>query len=135
MKKNGLLHPQLAKVVASMGHGDMLVICDAGLPIPNGVERIDLAFDAGKPSFADVFEAVLKELQVEGVVLAKEIKESSESSVIHDSIRRSLSEDVSHVEYVAHSDFKTKTLLAKAVVRTGELTPYANVILSSGVTF
>jgi D-ribose pyranase len=39
------------------------------------------------------------------------------------------------VEFVSHSDFKTRTASARAVVRTGEFAPYANVILVSGVVF
>ena len=43
MKKNGILNPQLNRVISEMGHRDMLIIADAGLPIPKEVERIDLA--------------------------------------------------------------------------------------------
>ena len=72
MKDRGILHPRLARVIASMGHGDALCITDAGLPIPTGVLRIDLAFAPGQPPFLDVLDAVLLELRVERYTMAKE---------------------------------------------------------------
>ena len=51
MKKSGILHPELARVIASLGHGDGLCIADAGLPVPAGVLRIDLALGPGLPPF------------------------------------------------------------------------------------
>ncbi len=39
------------------------------------------------------------------------------------------------VEFVSHETFKKFTLESKAIVRTGECSPYANVILYSGVPF
>ena len=65
MKRGGLLNPELARAVASLGHGDLIVLADAGLPTPRAVERIDLAFAPGKPSLLDVLEAVLAEMEVE----------------------------------------------------------------------
>ncbi len=43
MKRTALLHAELSHAIASLGHGDMLVIGDVGLPIPPGPRRIDLA--------------------------------------------------------------------------------------------
>src|SRR2546427_5954301 len=77
MKRGTLLHPELSRVIARLGHGDALVIADAGLPIPAGVERIDLAFAPGKPAFMDVLEAVLAVVEVERAVLAQEGKSGS----------------------------------------------------------
>jgi len=65
MKKGGILNPQLNRVISEMGHWDMLIIADAGLPIPKEVERIDLTLKSGIPSFAEVLPAVLSELEVE----------------------------------------------------------------------
>ena len=77
MKRGTLLHPELSRVIARLGHGDALVIADAGLPIPPGVERIDLAFAPGKPPFIDVLEAILAEMQVERATLATEVKSAA----------------------------------------------------------
>lgn len=128
MKDRGSLHPRLARVISSMGHGDGLCITDAGLPVPTGVLRIDLAFAPGQPAFLDVLDAVLSELRVERYTMAKE---SSPNLVDAFRMRLRRAEESS----VTHEELKRLTADAKAVVRTGEFSPYANVILYSGVDF
>ena len=73
MKKTPLLHAELSGLIARLGHGDLLVIGDAGLPIPDGPQRIDLAVTANLPRFIDVVGAVLNEMQVESAVIDKEM--------------------------------------------------------------
>lgn len=131
MKKRGLLNAPLSQVVAQMGHGDLLVIADAGLPIPAAVQRIDLAIRPGIPAFLDVLEAILDELHVEKAVVATETKDHSPT--LYSALRERLGSIP--VEHVSHETFKAMTASARAVVRTGECTPYANVILVSGVIF
>ena len=131
MKKTGVLNRRLAAVIAEMGHGDLLVVADAGLPVPPGVERIDLAVAAGLPPVLDVTAAIATELQVEHLTLATELEERNPAlaaafaALFPGAVRAA----------VPHEVFKATTAQARAVVRTGECTPYANVILRSGVTF
>lgn len=138
MKKSGLLHPDLSHVIASLGHTDTLVIADAGLPIPDGVVRIDLAYTAGQPPFLSVLESVLIEMEVEGATLALEMQDLTPKAFYKKVLGR-LEQlpkvKKQGVEFISHEDFKTQTLRSKAIVRTGEMTPYANVILQSGVMF
>lgn len=138
MKRGTLLHPELSRVVASLGHGDAVVVADAGLPIPSGVERIDLAFSPGKPAFMDVLEAVLSEMEVERAVLATEARALAPAE-FHEALQarlRSLPKvGPRGPEYVSHEELKRLSRSARAVVRTGEFTPYANVVLFSGVVF
>ena len=122
MKRAGILHRDLARVVAILGHGDILVIGDAGLPVPPGVPCIDLAVTHGVPRFADVLAAVLSEMQVERTIRAEEA--SAE-----------VAEWIGPAETVTHEAFKAMSREATAIVRTGEVTPYANVALIAGVTF
>lgn len=131
MKKTGLLNQPLSCVIAGMGHFDELVIGDAGLPIPAGPERIDLAVSEGVPGFLSVLRAVLGELQVQSAVIASEMPERSPE--LYAALREALS-DVP-IEQIPHEAFKARTAGARAVVRTGEFTPYANVILVAGVVF
>jgi D-ribose pyranase len=107
------------------------VIGDAGLPIPEGPQRIDLAVTANVPRFMEVVDAVLQELQVEGAVIAEEL--ASRNPGVEAALRRSL--DGTPVASMPHEDFKALTAKARAIVRTGEFSPYANVILRSGVVF
>lgn len=131
MKKTGLLNKDLSEVIAGMGHRDMLVIADAGLPIPPGVRRIDLAVRPNLPRFNDVLAAVLEELHVEEAVVASEMLERSPET--HAALVAQLGE--APVRELLHEQFKLQTSRAHAVVRTGEFTPYANVILIAGVVF
>jgi len=138
MKRGPILHPELSRVVASLGHGDALVIADAGLPIPAGVERIDLAFAPGQPALLEVLEAVLGEMEVERAVLAEELVTRAPGAFAERLRLRLVAlprVGASGVSVVPHEELKRRTGQARAVVRTGEFTPYANVILHSGVVF
>ena len=131
MKKIGLLNQPLSAVVAGLGHTDTLVIADAGLPIPATTQRIDLALVNGVPTFLETLQAVLVEMQVERAIIATEM--ASANSEIHGATRTILG--AIEVTTVSHEEFQRLTATARAVVRTGECSPYANVILVSGVTF
>ncbi|AQS59939.1 D-ribose pyranase [Desulforamulus ferrireducens] len=130
MKKHGILHRELAALIASLGHGDAIVIADSGLPVPPGVACIDLAVTKGVPGFLEVLEAILYELVVEKATVAKELLPNSQ---LLDDINSRLSPV--EVQAVSHEELKKLTAEAKAVIRTGEWTPYANVILYAGVAF
>jgi D-ribose pyranase len=139
MKSGRLLHGELSATIARMGHGDGLAIGDAGLPIPESRLRIDLALTRGVPSFLVTLDTVLAELRVERVVLAEEIKLRNPTQLagieaILSDYRTRTGAAVT-VVFTSHEDFKQRTAAAVAVVRTGECTPYSNVILHSGVVF
>ena len=131
MKKTTLLHGELSHLIATMGHGDALVIADSGLPVPAGTRCIDLAVTGGVPSFEQVLDAVLAELQVEHATHATELL--SRSPATEAALRARL--PGTPLTHVPHAAFKELTRGARAIVRTGEFTPYANVILYAGVVF
>ena len=131
MKRGRLLNQPLACVIAGMGHTDQLVVADAGLPIPRGPQRIDLAIEKGFPRFIRTLEVIVEELLVERIVLAQEIQ--SKNAEILGQIK-----DICHnlpIQFIPHKQFKLQSVKAKAIIRTGECTPYANVILISAVAF
>ena len=128
MKRGGIINARLAGEIARLGHTDLVVVCDAGLPIPPGPAVADLAFRLGVPSFETVLSGLLEELVVEGAAAAEETRESPEvARVLHDLLP--------DLGLVPHHELKRMTAGAKLVVRTGEATPYANVILRCGVAF
>jgi len=135
MKKGRLLNSEISSVISKMGHTDHITVGDAGLPIPNEVKRIDLAIEKGVPNFLGTLEVILEELKVEEVVIAKEMKEKS--GKFHTELLKLLKEKCGEINIVevSHEDFKWMTEESKAVVRTGECTSYANIILKSGVVF
>ncbi|MGM0414781.1 MAG: D-ribose pyranase [Bacillota bacterium] len=132
MKRGELLNTYISSLIADLGHKDKIVIADAGLPVPEGVEKIDLAVSCGLPGFVPTLKAVLSEYEIEAGILAEEIK--SENPMILDEILAIVPSAI-EPEYVSHQDFKRLTKDCKAVIRTGECSPYANIILVSGVTF
>lgn len=127
MKKDGIIHPQLLAVLASLGHNDEILLCDAGYPIPADVPRIDLGYRRGQPPFFDVLETIVAELFVEYGVIAAETAPELSGRI----------EDVlgADVRRLPHIELKQRARACKAVIRTGEYTPYANVIIVAGVAF
>ena len=133
MKRSGVLHAQLSRVVAETGHTDLIVVADAGLPVPPGVERVDLAVVPGVPSASQVLRALVADLCVEGVTLAEEINAANPAA--RDEFLTALGLEPKRIRFVPHEAFKALTRGARAVVRTGECRPYAHVTLHAGVPF
>ncbi|MEQ6025260.1 D-ribose pyranase [Streptomyces salinarius] len=129
MRKAGILNRHLAGALAELGHGDGVLVCDAGMPIPDGPRVVDLAFRAGVPAFAEVLDGLLAELVVEGATAAAEVREANaECAALLDGLFPAL-------ELVPHERLKELSVRARLVVRTGEARPYANVLLRCGVFF
>ena len=132
MLKTGILHPQLARVLAELRHKDTIVIGDAGLPIPKGVERVDLGWRPGDPAYLDVLEEILKYIVVEEATFADEAL--SVTPDFHKKALALLPEGLP-VGYVPHVELKEKSKDAKAIILTGEFTGYTNVILTAGCAY
>ena len=139
MKKGTLLNSEVSYLVSTLGHTDEVTVADAGLPIPEEVTRIDLALKRGIPSFLDTVAVLLESAQVEGVILAEEFAKVSPDT--HAQLmglleleRERSGKDI-RVSYLSHEDFKLRSFESRAVIRTGECTPYANMIFQSGVVF
>ncbi|MEV5544537.1 D-ribose pyranase [Streptomyces sp. NPDC052309] len=129
MKKAGILNRRLSGALAELGHGDGVLVCDAGMPIPGGPRVVDLAFRAGVPSFAEVLDGLLAELVIEGATAATEVREANaETAALLDDCFPGL-------QLVPHERLKELSAGARLVVRTGEARPYANVLLRCGVFF
>lgn len=137
MKKKGILNSDISRVLTYMGHTDLLCVGDCGLPIPEETERIDLALRFGQPSFMEVLKEVAGDMKIEKIILAEEIKEKNPD--ILEEVLKFFKENETgfkvEVEYISHTKLKKMTKKCKAVIRTGETTPYANIILQSGCIF
>ncbi|MFE1835788.1 D-ribose pyranase [Streptomyces sviceus] len=129
MKKAGILNRQLSGALAELGHGDGVLVCDAGMPIPDGPHVVDLAFRAGVPSFAEVLDGLLAELVVEGGTAAAEVRDANPAAA------ELLDARFPALRLVSHEELKVLSAGARLVVRTGEARPYANVLLRCGVFF
>lgn len=131
MKKKGIINVQLAGLLAGLGHKDTFMIADGGMPIPQGVEIVDLALCGGVPTFRQVMDAILDEAEVEHYTLAGEIVDKNPELLAY------IEGKLSGVEYemVSHVELKEMSEGIKFAVRTGEFTPYPNIILRAGVAF
>ncbi|KUM69411.1 D-ribose pyranase [Streptomyces curacoi] len=129
MKKAGILNRHLSGALAELGHGDGVLVCDAGMPIPDGPRVVDLAFRAGVPSFAEVLDGLLAELVVEGATAAREVRAANPAAAAL------LDDRFPELGLVSHDELKARSAGARLVVRTGEARPYANVLLRCGVFF
>ena len=128
MKKIGIINSSLSSVIATLGHTDSIAIADAGLPIPLTTDRIDLALTSGIPTFLDTLEVILSEMHIEKAIIADEMM--SVSPAMHEEVKKIIANVP--IESIPHTEFKKMTAATRAIVRTGEYTPYANIILVSG---
>lgn len=131
MKKTKVINSDISRVIAQMGHFDKLSIGDAGMPVPMTTEKIDLAVTQGVPSFMDVLHNVLAELAVQRIYLAEEIKTENPDMLVK--IQKEMPD--TPITFIPHSEMKAELNNCHAFIRTGEMTPYANILLESGVVF
>ncbi len=128
MKKIGTFNLDLSTAIAEMGHRDEMTVCDPGFPIPHGPRRVDLALCRNIPRFLDVLKVLSEELTVEKVIAATEIQ--AVSPQVLDWVRRCFPD--AEIAFLPHWDLHKRSTNTKCVVRTGEITPYSNIILVSG---
>jgi len=131
LKKNGILNSEVSRVLGYMRHTDTITIVDCGFPIPDGVECIDLSVKFGLPLFLDVLKEVYKDLEIELAIFANEIEDKN-PNLMNEALTILENKEV---KFIPHVDFKNLSSKSKVIIRTGEATPYANVILQSGCTF
>lgn len=131
MKKSGILNAQLIGLIAALGHKDTFMVGDAGMPIPKGVPIVDLVLCGGVPTFKQTMDAILAETEIEAYTIAEEIDEKNPGllAYIHEKLPDA------EEEKIPHADLKRMSAECRFAVRTGEFTPYPNIILRAGVAF
>ncbi len=128
MKRDGIIHPGISHLLASTGHTDYFTVCDRGFPVPIGPERIDLALVDGIPTVIEVLSAIHAEFVIDRIVVAEEAETTSPAYV------QALREQIAPVPVmmVPHLEFKQLSRDGRATIRTGDVTPYANILIVSG---
>ncbi len=128
MKKGGILNPALNRILAETGHTDMLGICDRGFPVPLEPERLDLALVDDMPRVTDVLRAIAGEFIIDRIIVAEEMLAASPERY------RELVESYPDIQVTAvpHVQLKAMCKEARAVIRTGDTVPYANLLMISG---
>jgi D-ribose pyranase len=127
MKKRGILNADLLSALARLGHTDIVLLADCGMPVPRGVPVIDLALVHGVPRFEQVLDALLDEMVFQHCVAAEEVAGTEAQSW--------LTGRFDGIEYISHGALKELSASATLFIRTGEATPFANAALTCGVPF
>jgi len=127
VKKGGILNADLNLELSKLGHTDMVLLADCGMPAPAGVPVVDLAFVHGVPRFEQVLDALLEEYVFERCVAATESLGTPAQQWMAGKFPNS--------SLVSHEKLKALSANAKLFIRTGEATAYANAALFCGVPF
>lgn len=135
MKRNGILNSSISTVLSSMGHTDSICIGDCGLPIPDETKRIDLALRFNTPSFLETLDVVTDDMAVESYILAEEIKDQNPEMMENIRIMMNKKFPDAVEWFTSHENLKEQTKTCKAVIRTGEITAFSNIILVSACIF
>jgi len=129
MKETGILNRNLAELLTAQGHGDRMMVCDAGFAIPDGVTVVDLSLNENNPLIDQVLEELIEHFSIEKIIMADETNNISPSKF--EKVREIIGREV-ECETVAHIKLKEMSHNVKFVVRTGDFTAFSNVLLISG---
>jgi len=136
MKRLGILNRELSALVARLGHLDEITICDAGLPCPEGVPVLDLSLTLGKPTLWELLDTLRQELVIEGALWAQEAEGPVADRLAREiEAWQAVTPRAVSMSSIPHADLKARVPQSRAVLRSGDATPYANVILLCGVAF
>lgn len=135
MIKGGILNAQLLRVLGESGHTDWLLLSDAGMPVPTDKERVDLAVINDIPRQLTVLKAILEQIKIEKIMIAKEIQEWS--PVYLSKIEKLLKQYELTPDFLPHEEIKAMSWhrQTRACIRTGERTSYSTMILQVGVPY
>lgn len=129
MKEIGIVNRELSRVLSEQGHGDLLMVVDAGFAIPKCADVVDISLAENCPMVIDTLKELKKFFSVEKLIFADKTREVSPS--LFAGITELIGAEVP-VEIITHPQLKEMSAKVKAVIRTGDFTAYANVILVSG---
>lgn len=130
MNRNRLLNAELSHAIASMGHGDLMIVCDAGFPIPSTAWRIDLAIVPDVPDLETVLTPIAQNLITERVAYADTLP--AHNAPLLAKIKRLFVD--AEFEPIKHETILSEMAAkAKVIVRTGAFDPWGNILLYSGV--
>ncbi|MFF2275599.1 D-ribose pyranase [Agromyces sp. NPDC058126] len=130
---SALLNRQLSAAVTGLRFGEIIVIADAGLPVPPGVATVDLALTNGIPSVDAVARVLQAELVIEEVIVAAEMRKVNPT--VSASVDEVFAAAGTRVRELPHDDIEALLPTAQLIVQTGETTPYGNVLLVGGLDF
>lgn len=128
MIRQGILNPGIASLVRRVRHTNTLVISDRGFPFWPTIETVDISLVDDIPSVLDVLKALSTEIVIGKAWMAQQFQEHNSGTVV-DQFGATLSQCA--IQYEDHDEFKKRVPRAIGLIRTGDTTQYANIILES----
>lgn len=129
MKRGGIINHGLSEVIARLGHGQILMVADAGCPIPLSTRCIDLSIVKGVPTLEQVLSIIDTEIITEKVMFAHQVKTNNPK--LYEVLQRIFSD--ADFEGIDHANIIGKYAhQAVAIVRTGDYNPWGNIVLVAG---
>lgn len=128
MKRGVILNQVMSEMIANMGHGDKLIVCDAGFPIPRDAWRLDLAISKDFPDLTPVLRILMQDFIAEKVIYGEEVR--NYNPPLHKELQEIFSGI--DIELVPHKKIiEEMPKQAKAFIRTGAFNPWGNIVLVS----
>lgn len=127
---NGIVNRDLNRLLGEQGHKDRFMLCDAGMAIPKDAKCVDLSYAKFKPMVTEVLAEIQKYFEIESVAILKETKENSPER-----FREFLG--MLKKEQIEMTDIVTVRKEAndmKFFIRTGDYTPFSNLVITSGAS-
>ena len=129
MKELGTINRGISRLISEQGHGDLLMVCDAGFAIPKGIEVVDISLKENQPTVLETLKVLEKFFSVEKMIIADQTREINPS--LYRNVSTLFGANI-EVEIVDHSELKKMAESVKGIIRTADFTAYGNVILVSG---
>jgi D-ribose pyranase len=128
MIKSGLLNPGVLHLLARVRHTNTLVIADRGFPFWPQIETVDLSLVDNVPTVLQVLDAIRANFVIGRAFAAAEFKAHNDAATFAALTMRF---DGVPLGFEPHLEFKKRVPHAIGLIRTGDTTPYANLIIES----
>jgi D-ribose pyranase len=128
MIKHGILNPQINSLLCRVRHTNFLVISDRGFPFWPQIETVDISLVDDVPTVLQVLDAIRQQCHFGAAFMAEEFENHNTAST-----RAAFDHALRGIELARepHGAFKKRVPNAIGLIRTGDTTQYANMILLS----
>ena len=128
MLQNGILNPQILHLLARIRHTNTLVIADWAFPYWPEIETVDISLTAGIPTILQVLDLITPNFRIGRIWQAEEFLSSNPQETVNEFAK---SFGKIPLTREPHVEFKKRVPRVVGLIRTGDATPYGNIILES----
>jgi len=128
MLKTGFLNPQINSLLSRVRHTNTLVIADRGFPFWPMIETVDISVVDALPTVLQLLQAIRPNFQIGKAWMAQEFLKANNAKT-----RAAFTDGLQGIEltHEPHIEFKKRIPHAIGLIRTGDTTQYANIVLES----